>query len=79
MDLHEYNRQITALGLHGPMGELRLPSGNFVLVYKMPDGAHKHLPPATSLTDEQRAEIIDGLKHHLGIIENNRRGDQPDH
>lgn len=69
MDTPEYDRQLRLLGLHGPMGELILPSGAFVLVYKMPDGSHKHLPPSSDLTAEHRVELIDAPKRHLGAID----------
>ncbi len=76
MDLSEYDRELRNLGLYGPMGEMVLPSGAMVLIYKMPDGrSHKHLPPPDVMTPEQRAELIDELRRHLETIENNRRTD----
>ncbi len=74
MDAEEYDRQLRKLGLSGPMGELRLDDGTFVLVYKMPDRSRKHLAPPSSLTPEQRADVIAELKRHLGIIAT-RRGE----
>lgn len=50
MDSSEYDRQLRLLGLHGPMGELRLADGSFILVYKLPDGTHKHLSPPDTLS-----------------------------
>ena len=38
MDVDSFDRALRSLGLHGPMGEMRLPNGRFVLIFKMPDG-----------------------------------------
>ena len=67
MDVDGFDRALRSLGLHGPMGEMRLPKGQFVLIYKMPDGSHKWLPPPSTMTAEQRDEQIADLKRHLGI------------
>lgn len=75
MELDAFDAELAGLGLAGPMGEMRLPSGDFVLVYKyIADGSHKHIPPGSSLTPEQRRDTINELKRHLSVIENNRQG-----
>lgn len=73
MTPEEHDEQLRILGLpHGPMGH-RVVDGHDWLIYKMPDGSPKWLTPPDQLTDQQRSEQIEGLKQHLGIIENNRR------
>lgn len=73
MTAEEHDKQLQVLGLpDGPMGH-RIVDGHDWLIYRMPDGSSKWLTPPDQLTDEQRAEQIEGLKQHLGIIEHNRR------
>jgi len=75
VELDAFNAELTKLGLVGPMGEMRLPDGSFVLVYKnTADGSHKHIQPGSSLTPAQRADTIAELKRHLSVIESNRLG-----
>jgi hypothetical protein len=75
VELDAFNAELGELGLAGPMGELRLPDGSFVLIYKnTADGSHKHIPPGSSLTPDQRADTIAELKRHLAAIENKRLG-----
>jgi hypothetical protein len=76
MDGNEFYRQLRSLGLHGPMGEIMLRSGTQMLIYKMPDGSHKHI--SGDLTDAQRSDVIEELRRHLGVIENNRKLDDSD-
>ncbi len=73
MELDEFNAELKKLGLSGPMGEVKLAWGTFVLIYKyLHDGSHKHIPPGSSLTPEQRADTIAELRRHLTTIETNR-------
>jgi hypothetical protein len=75
VELDAFNAELIGLGLAGPMGELRLPNGSFVLIYKLlADGSQKHIPPGSSLTPIQRADTIAELRRHLSVIENNRLG-----
>lgn len=77
MTLEDYNRHLSLLGLHGPMGELRdATSGEFLVVYKMPTGEKKYLTPGSSLTDDQRQTVVRELTRHLGMIEVKRNGDR---
>ena len=78
MTLEEYNAALKALGASGPAGEIRLPSGAFVLVYYMPDRSAKHLPPGSSMSCEQRRDVIQSLQKHLGIMAAGTRGSLPD-
>jgi hypothetical protein len=79
MEVDEYDAQLRRLGLHGPMGELRLDSGKFVLVYKMPDGSHRYLAPPSSMTPEMRSDQIEALRQHLEALGAGRRSDEPQH
>lgn len=73
MELDEFNAELVKLGLSGPMGEIRRPSGAFVLIYKLKaDSSHKHIPPGSSLTPEQRKDTIAELRRHLTTIQINR-------
>lgn len=75
MELDAFNAELIELGLVGPMGELRLPDGSFVLIYKYTaDGSQKHISPGSSLTPEQRLDTVTELRRHLSVIENNRLG-----
>lgn len=75
MELDAFDAELVELGLAGPMGEMRLPDGSFVLIYKYkPDGSQKHIPPGSSLTSDQRLDTIIELRRHLSVIESNRLG-----
>ena len=74
MELDEFNAELLSLGLTGPMGEIRLPDGNFVLIYKFKgDGSNKHIPPGSNLTPQQRTDTIAEMKRHLTTIASNRK------
>lgn len=77
MDIEEYKASLRMLGVHGPMGEMRR-GGEYILAYKLPDDSRIYLPPADKMTDEQRAEVIEELRIHLGIFEANRNPDTGD-
>ena len=73
MSLDEFNEELAGLGLVGPMGEIRLCDGSFVLVYKLrSDGSHKHIAPGSTLNDAQRRATIEELRRHLSKVEINR-------
>jgi hypothetical protein len=75
MDSDEYYKQLKLLGLNGPLGEIKCPQTSLILqVFKMPDGSMKYLRHLK--TDDQRASVIETLRLHLGIIEQNRKPGQ---
>jgi hypothetical protein len=73
MDCDPYNRELhLLLGVQGPVGTLVI-DGLMQLVYKLPDGSEKFLPPAQDMTPAQRAATLAELTRHVGTIEVRRR------
>lgn len=79
MDTADYERQLhLLLGVQGPIGFLRL-DGCDLWVYRLPDGGQIQIPPAASMTPAQRAENLERLRTHLGLVAQKRKPDDGEH
>lgn len=70
MNVENYNKELINLGLLGSKGEMfDKNKSSFTLVYSMPDGSNKYLPPRDKSNEQQRVVVIEEIKLHLSIIE----------
>lgn len=73
MGPEDFDKEMTAMGLTGPIGEVKL-DGAFYLIMRCAElNTNVRVPPTGSMNDAERLDTIEAVRMHLAAIRETRR------